>query len=129
MPSAINSGIPVDSPFNISSGGGMVMPDVFPRKGSGSIRTQHDHNPLSQGYPIKLPPVPELSDPREVVFSELHSGGQLKRSNLGGATSSNKVTFPLADLDSSSSSQLHRQRGLRKKSGTRRINSASSQST
>ena len=153
MPSAFNSGIPVDSPFNISgsSGGGMVMPDAFPgsvvadhpRKGSGNRRSRHDHNhnPLSQGYPMKLPPVPEQSDPMEDAFSEPYGGGQRRRSRQemfngrGGddsSSSSNDETsfmFPSADLDSSSSSQLHRQRGLRKKSGTRRVENGWSQSS
>lgn len=141
MPSAFNSGIPVDSPFNISgsSGGGMVMPDALPhvtdqpRKGSsGSRRGRYDH-PLSQGYPIKLPPVPEQSDPME---DGLYNGGQRRRSrqeifNDSSSSSCEETSFmfPSADLDSSSSSQLHRQRGLRKKSGTRRVDNGWSQSS
>ena len=145
MPSAFNAGIPVDSPFNISgsSGGGMVMPDAFPsvtdppRKGSsGSRRSRHDHNPLSQGYPIKLAPVPEQSDPME---DRLYNGGRRRRSRqeiFSGREDSSDSSidetsfmFPSADLDSSNSSQLHRQRGMRKKSGTRRVDNGWSQSS
>ena len=145
MPSVFNPGIPVDSPFNISgsSGGGMVMPDAFPtvtdppRKGSsGSRRSRYDH-PLSQGYPIKLPPVPEQSDPME---DGLYNGGrQRSRQEIfnerdDSSSSSNDLEetsfmFPSADLDTSSSSQLHRQRGLRKKSGIRRVDNGWSQSS
>ena len=149
MPSAFNPGIPVDSPFNISgsSGGGMIMPDAFPgvidqpRKGSGgSRRSRHDHNhnPLSQGYPIKLPPVPEQSDPME---DGLYNGGRRRNSrqemfngrddSSGSSVEVDETSFmfPSADLDSSNSSQLQRQRGLRKKSGMRRGDNGWSQSS
>ena len=138
MPSAFNGGIPVDSPFNISgsSGGGMVMPDAFPgatdqqtRKGStGSRRSRHDHNPLSQGYPIKLAPVPEQSDPME---DGLYNGGRRRRSrqemfsdgSSGSSVDETSFMFP------SNSTQLQRQRGMRKKSGMRRVENGWSQSS
>jgi hypothetical protein len=149
MPSAFNPGIPVDSPFNISgsSGGGMIMPDAFPgvidqpRKGSGgsSRRSRHDHNPLSQGYPMKLAPVPEQSDPME---DGLYNGSRRRNSrqeifngrddNSGSSDDVDETSFmmfPSADLDSSNSSQLQRQRGLRKKSGMRRGDNGWSQSS
>ena len=149
MPSALNfnSGIPVDSPFNISgsSSGGMVMPDAFPgpgvidqpRRSSGGRRNRHDHNPLSQGYPIKLAPVPEQSDPMDDGFG----GSQRRRSrqemfngrggddSSGSSVDETSFMFPSADLDSGSNSQLHRQRGLRKKSGTRRVDNGWSPSS
>lgn len=148
MPSAFNSGIPVDSPFNISgsSGSGMVMPDAFPgvtdqpRRSSGSRRNRHDHNPLSQGYPIKLAPVPEQSDPIDDNYSEPYSGmrsrhrhrmynGRDSSSSDSNDESSNLMMFPSADLSSSSNSQLQRQGGKRRKSGTRRTDNGWSQSS
>ena len=148
MPSAFNSGIPVDSPFNISSnsGGGIVMPDAFPgmsdqpRKSSGSRRSRHDHNPLSQGYPIKLAPVPEQSDPIDDNYSEPYSGmrsryghrmynGRESSSSDSNDESSNLMMFPSADVGMGSNSQLQRQGGKRRKSGTRRIDNGWSQSS
>ena len=90
--------------------------------------SRYDHNPLSQGYPIKLAPVPEQSDPMDIPYD----GGLWRRSRQGifngqhnGSCSSLEETsflFPSAvvDLSNSSPSQLQRQRGMRKKSGTRR---------
>ena len=151
MPSAFNSGIPVDSPFNISgsSGNGIVMPDAFPgvtdqpRKSSGSRRSRHDHNPLSQGYPIKLAPVPEQSDPVDDNYSEPYSGQRSRHghrlyngrgreessSSESNDEASTLMMFPSADLDSGSNSQLQRQGGRRRKSGTRRIDNGWSQSS
>ncbi len=145
MPSAFNPGIPADSPFNISgsSGGGMIMPDAFPgmfdqpRKGSGgSKRSRHDHNPLSQGYPIKLAPVPEQSDPME---DGLYNGSRRRNSrqeifddSSGSSVDVDETSFmifPSADVDSSNSSQLQRQRGLRNRSGMRRGDNGWSQSS
>ena len=146
MPSAFNSGIPVDSPFNISgsSGGGMVMPDAFPsvtdqpRKSSGGRRNRHEHNPLSQGYPIKLAPVPEQSDPIDDSFSQPYAGKRTRHGMYNGQNessssesndeSSNLMMFPSADL-ANSNSQLQRQGGKRRKSGTRRIENGWSQSS
>ena len=154
MPSAFSSGIPLDSPFNISgsSGSGMVMPDAFPggviadhpRKSSGGRKNRHDHNPLSQGYPMKLAPVPEQSDPVDDVFVDSYNGRKKQRhgdvmyngggwddeeSSSGGSTEETDILmFPSADL-ASSNSQLQRQRGMRKKSGTRRMENGWSQSS
>ena len=128
----------------------MVMPDAYPgvivdqpRKSSGGRRSRHDHNPLSQGYPIKLAPVPEQSDPVDDVFSDSYNGRRNmqrmyngrggggwneEESSSGDSENETSLMFPSADLGASNS-QLQRQRGVRKKSGTRRIENGWSQSS
>ncbi len=132
-----NTGIPVDSPFNIntsSSGGerGMVMPDAYladttsSRRSMGSRKGKLDLNAaLSQGYAMTLETVPEQSGSLDV---DNGYGGHIGIITNGNAESSSDSfegsnerdnLFPSADIGGSNLS-LTRQRGVRKKSGTRR---------
>lgn len=126
-----NTGIPVDSPFNINtgSGGGGGGMDVFSiadtRRTMGSRKGKQDLNAaLSQGYAMTLETVPEQSGSLD-VDNTLRNGGHIGIISNGNAESSSDSfderdnLFPSADVGGSNLS-LTRQRGVRKRSGVRR---------
>ncbi len=123
-----SSGIPVDSPFNITSGG-MVMPDALPMDAGVTSRRlgvgrkgKQDINPLSQGYAMTLETVPEQSGSLDVDnFNERYIG--IITNGNAGSTSSD--SFEASDRDnlifpSADNLSLTRQGGRRGKSGVRR---------
>ena len=123
-----SSGIPVDSPFNLSSGQQPPaingMPEAIP---SESKRRRVKHDPLSQGYGIRLETVPEQSGSVEDCFSEPYNamnGRHLFGSNSSDETrsESTNLLFPSAH-GSGDLAPIHLQRhkGKRRKSGTRRM--------
>lgn len=125
MPSSAPSGIPVDSPFQIESGN-MVMPEANP---VGSVesaaivgrragrRGKHETSTPSQGYAMKLEPVPEQSCSLDDGFDPII--------NHNAESSSSSAEDPLSHLLSPSDAKLpthlRRKTGMRRKSGTRRI--------
>ncbi len=136
---SINTGIPVDSPFNINSGGGggsgMVMPDAFSTDTTSSRRPMVSRKgkidlnaALSQGYALTLETVPEQSGSLD-VDNGLRNGGHIGIITNGNAESSSDSfedqsserdnLFPSADISGSNLS-LTRQKGVRMRSGVRR---------
>lgn len=123
------SGIPVDSPFNISGGGGMVMPEANPisEHSTGSTvsrksrKSKHDVPTHSQGYAMKLEPVPEQGSSLDDSYSKTNGIMDVSTSSNSN-DDPNGLLFPSADLNSDYKLPPHLQRktGKRLKSGTRR---------
>ena len=122
-----SSGIPVDSPFNLSSGQQPPaingMPEAIP---SDSKRRRVKHDPLSQGYSTRLETVHEHSGSIEDCFSEPYSamnGRHPFSSNSSDETrsESTNLLFPSAHGSGDLAPfHLQRHKGKRRKSGTRR---------
>ena len=123
-----STGIPVDSPFVISNGGMMVMPEANPvttdalsngvsrRPGSGR-KNKHEINAHSQGYAMKLEPVPEQSCSLDDSFGSFLQNHNGIKSSSSSAEDSNNLLLYSNRLQPS---QLSRKAGKRRKSGTRR---------
>ena len=121
-----SSGIPVDSPFNISSVQQPAMNGMPEANPSGSKGRRVKLEQLSQGYASRLEPVPELSRSINDCISEPYSamnGRHHFSSNSSDETrsESTNLLFPSA-LGSGELAPIHLQRhgGKRRKSGTRR---------
>ena len=121
-----SSGIPADSPFNITSGG-MVMPEALPMDmGVTSRRSRKGKldpaGALSQGYAMTLETVPEQSGSLDVDnFNERYIGIITN----GNADSNSSDSFEASDRDtlifpSADNLSLTRHGGRRGKSGVRR---------
>ena len=122
-------GIPVDSPFQIGSGG-MVMPEANPVAGEVSTsarrsgrRGKHEVSAHSQGYAMKLEPVMEQSCSLDDSARDIFVNPNTKIYN-GVDSSSSSAEDPanslLAPPDSRLPAHLRRKTAKRRKSGTRR---------
>ncbi len=133
--SSPSHGIPVDSgsAFNISNGV-MVMPEANPTASTDSIlgggvarrgmrKSKHEVGALSQGYGMKLEPVPEQSCSLDDSFGDLGFGNPPKNIPNGiisSSSSSAEDSSNLLPIKLLKEPVLSRKTGKRRKSGTRR---------
>ena len=97
-----NSSLAMDNPFSLHSGGSgqgsgiinsSMMPDAIPeRRGR---RNKYDAQPLSQGFPLRLEPVPEQS-PSNSQFSGKQNELSSSESSKGSPSLSTNFMFPSA---------------------------------
>ena len=121
-----NPGIPIDSPFNISGGGAMMMPEANPSERSTASANPRKPRKGKLDVPVHgltLDPVPELScslddNPYPTNFIN----GIIGSSSSSNSTDdpSTGLLFPSADPHNDYPSHLQRKTGKRPKSGTRR---------
>lgn len=133
--STSSAGIPVDSPFQLSSG--MVMPEANPVVANPVVanpvveassrrtgrRNKHDSSAHSQGYAMKLEPLVEHSCSLDEFAEPGPMANGLGSSSSSAEDSSYMLLHPNQGPDSKMPSHLRRKSagGRRRKSGTRRV--------
>lgn len=128
-PPSSNQGIPLDSPFNISGGDAMMMPEAnpgFERSSSASSMgrkpRKSKHDIPSHHHGMTLEPVPEQSCSLDENYPQNIANGIIASSTSSESTDdpSTGLLFPSADPHHDYPSHLQRKTGKRLKSGTRR---------
>lgn len=116
---------PVDSPFQLGNGN-MMMPEANPVMGDSAIRragrrSKHEVSMQSQGYAIKLEPVPEQSCSLDDSFRDVYSNPLNTESSS--SSSAEDPSYQLLHPEMNKlPTHLRRTTGkTRRKSGTRRI--------
>lgn len=126
MPNSGAPGIPVDNPFQFESSG-MVMPEANPVGSAESAnvarrtgRRKHETSTPSQGYAMKLEPVPEQSCSLDDGFGTILNHNAESSSSSAEDPSSSLLLSPFDVNDSKLPPHLRRKTGKRRRSGTRR---------
>lgn len=116
---------PIDSPFQLGNGN-MMMPEANPVMGDSAIRrtgrrSKHEVSMQSQGYAMKLEPVPEQSCSLDDSFRDVYSNplNTESSSSSSGEDPSYQLLHP--EMNNKLPAHLRRTTGrTRRKSGTRR---------